>query len=161
MAISFEVNGQKKSVDVDPQTPLLWVLRDSLNLTGTKYGCGIAQCGACTVHIDGEPARSCAFPVGTVAGKKITTIEGLSHNRSHAVQQAWIAEQVPQCGYCQSGQIMTAVALLKKNPRPTAEQVDEAMSNNICRCGTAQRIRAAVLRAAGARVEKNAAGGEL
>ena len=161
MAISFEVNGQKKSVDVDPQTPLLWVLRDSLNLTGTKYGCGIAQCGACTVHIDGEPVRSCAFPVGTVAGKKVTTIEGLSHDRSHPVQQAWIAEQVPQCGYCQSGQIMTAVAFLKKNPRPTAEQVDVAMSNNICRCGTAQRIRSAVLRAAAGRVEKNAAGGEL
>jgi isoquinoline 1-oxidoreductase subunit alpha len=148
MPISFEVNGQKKSVDVDPQTPLLWVLRDTLNLTGTKYGCGIAACGACTVHIDGEPARSCVFPVSAVAGKKITTIEGLSQDRSHPVQQAWIAEQVPQCGYCQSGQIMTAVAFLKKNPEPTPADVDEAMSNNICRCGTAQRMRAAVLKAA-------------
>jgi len=147
MAISFEVNGQTRSVDVDPQTPLLWVLRDTLNLTGTKYGCGIAECGACTVHIDGEPARSCAFPVGTVAGKKITTIEGLSSGRTHPVQQAWIEEQVPQCGYCQSGQIMTAAAFLSKNPKPAAADVDEAMSNNICRCGMAQRIRAAVLRA--------------
>ncbi len=163
MAISFEVNGRKTSVDVDPQTPLLWVLRDSLNLTGTKYGCGIAACGACTVHIDGEPARSCSFPVASVAGKKITTIEGLSHARSHPVQQAWIAEQAPQCGYCQSGQIMTAVAFLKKNASPTAAEVDEAMSNNICRCGTAQRIRAAVLRAAAAMRQKNvkAAGGDL
>ncbi len=169
MAISFEVNGQKKSVDVDPQTPLLWVLRDTLNLTGTKYGCGIAACGACTVHIDGEPARSCVFPIAGIAGKKITTIEGLSSDRSHPVQEAWIAEQVPQCGYCQSGQIMTAVAFLKKHPAPTPADVDEAMSNNICRCGTAQRIRAAVLRAAhsmnqnGAHLSAAAgtAGGEL
>jgi isoquinoline 1-oxidoreductase subunit alpha len=163
MAISFEVNGQKQSVDVDPQTPLLWVLRDTLNLTGTKYGCGIAACGACTVHIDGEPARSCSFPVGSVAGKKITTIEGLSKDRSHPVQQAWIAEQVPQCGYCQSGQIMTAVAFLKKNPRPSEADVNEAMSNNICRCGTAQRMRSAVLRAADAMRggAANTAGGEL
>jgi len=149
MAISLEVNGRVRSVDVDPQTPLLWVLRDTLNLTGTKYGCGIAACGACTVHIDGEPARSCVYPVSAVAGKKITTIEGLSHDRSHAVQQAWIEEQVPQCGYCQSGQIMTAVSFLNKNAHPTAAQIDEAMSNNICRCGTAQRIRAAILKAAG------------
>jgi len=148
MAISFEVNGQKHSVEVEPQTPLLWVLRDTLNLTGTKYGCGIAACGACTVHINGEPARSCSYPVSAVAGKKITTIEGLSKDRSHPVQQAWIEEQVPQCGYCQSGQIMTAVAFLKKNPKPTAADVDNAVSNNICRCGTAQRIRAAVLKAA-------------
>jgi isoquinoline 1-oxidoreductase subunit alpha len=167
MAISFEVNGQQKSADVDPQTPLLWVLRDTLNLTGTKYGCGIAACGACTVHIDGEPARSCVFPVSAVAGKKITTIEGLSHDRSHPVQQAWIAEQVPQCGYCQSGQIMTAVAFLKKNPKPTPADVDEAMSNNICRCGTAQRLRAAVLKAASsmdrshAEASAKSAGGEL
>lgn len=167
MAISFEVNGQQKSVDVDPQTPLLWVLRDTLNLTGTKYGCGIAACGACTVHINGEPARSCVFPLSAVAGKKITTIEGLSHDRSDPVQQAWIAEQVPQCGYCQSGQIMTAVAFLKKHPRPTAAEVDEAMSNNICRCGTAQRLRAAVLKAAssmnGGHADASAktAGGEL
>jgi isoquinoline 1-oxidoreductase subunit alpha len=148
MAISFEVNGQAKSVDVDPQTPLLWVLRDTLNLTGTKYGCGIAACGACTVHIDGEPARSCVFPVASVAGKKVTTIEGLANGHRHPVQEAWIAEQAVQCGYCQSGQIMTAVAFLKKNAAPTAADVDEAMSNNICRCGTAQRMRAAVLRAA-------------
>ncbi len=166
MAISFEVNGQKKSVDVDPQTPLLWVLRDTLNLTGTKYGCGIAACGACTVHIDGEPARSCVFPVSSVAGKKITTIEGLSADRSHPVQEAWIAEQVPQCGYCQSGQIMTAVAFLKKNPTPTPADVDDGMSNNICRCGTAQRIRAAVLRAAqsmnkSGNTSGKTAGGEL
>src|SRR5438270_2188842 len=163
MAISFEVNGQQKSVDVEPQTPLLWVLRDTLNLTGTKYGCGIAACGACTVHIDGEPARSCSFPIGSVAGKKVMTIEGLSPNRSHPVQQAWIAEQVPQCGYCQSGQIMTAVAFLKKNPRPSDADVDEAMSNNICRCGTAQRMRAAVLRAADAMRggAANTTGGEL
>ncbi|HEX7360171.1 MAG TPA: (2Fe-2S)-binding protein [Bryobacteraceae bacterium] len=148
MAISFEVNGQRRTVDVDPQTPLLWVLRDTFNLTGTKYGCGIALCGACTVHVDGEAARSCAYPVGTVAGKKITTIEGLSTDRSHPVQQAWIEHQVPQCGYCQSGQIMTAVAFLAKHPSPAARDVDDAMSNNICRCGTAQRIRSAVLRAA-------------
>jgi isoquinoline 1-oxidoreductase alpha subunit len=150
MAILFEVNGEKRSVDVDPKTPLLWVLRDTLNLTGTKYGCGIAACGACTVHIDGEPARSCSYPVGSVAGKRITTIEGLSSDRSHPLQQAWIAEQVPQCGYCQSGQLMTAAAFLHKNPHPSSADVDEAMSNNICRCGTAQRIRKAVLRAAGA-----------
>lgn len=164
MAISFEVNGQTRSVDVDPQTPLLWVLRDTLNLTGTKYGCGIAACGACTVHINGSPARSCSFPVGSVAGKKITTIEGLSNNRSHPVQQAWIEEQVPQCGYCQSGQIMTAVAFLEKNPRPTAAEVDDAMSNNICRCGTAQRMRKAILKAAERMHSSQAAatvGGEL
>ena len=148
MAISFELNGQRKAVDVDPKTPLLWVLRDTLNLTGTKYGCGIAACGACTVHIDGEPARSCSYPISGVAGKKVTTIEGLPINHSHAVQKAWIAEQVPQCGYCQSGQIMTAVAFLKKHPSPTAVEVDEAMSNNICRCGTQQRMRTAILRAA-------------
>jgi isoquinoline 1-oxidoreductase subunit alpha len=148
MSIEFEVNGQTKSVDVDGHTPLLWVLRDTLNLTGTKYGCGIAACGACTVHIDGEPARSCVYPVSSVAGKKITTVEGLSTDSSHPVQQAWIEEQVAQCGYCQSGQIMAAVAFLKKQPHPTAADVDQAMSNNICRCGTALRIRRAVLRAA-------------
>ncbi len=165
MAIEFEVNGQKKSVDVDGQTPLLWVLRDTLNMTGTKYGCGIAACGACTVHVDGEPARSCSYPVSSVAGKKITTIEGLSANRAHPVQQAWIEEQVPQCGYCQSGQIMTAVAFLKKQPNPSAADVDRAMSDNICRCGTALRIRSAVLRAADLMHHPNAtaaaAGGEL
>ncbi len=154
MAITFEVNGTSKTVDVDPGTPLLWVLRDTLNMTGTKYGCGIAQCGACTVHINGAAQRSCSVPVSTAAGKKITTIEGLSPDRSHPVQQAWIAEQTPQCGYCQSGQIMTAVAFLKTNPTPTAADVDAAMSHNICRCGTAQRIRKAVLRAA-ADMQKN------
>ena len=148
MAITFEVNGTSKTVDVLPGTPLLWVLRDTLNMTGTKYGCGIAQCGACTVHVEGAAQRSCSVTVSQVAGKKVTTIEGLSPDRSHPVQQAWIAEQAPQCGYCQSGQIMTAVAFLQKNPKPTAEDVDAAMSHNICRCGTAQRIRKAVLRAA-------------
>jgi len=148
MAISFELNGQPKAVEVDPKTPLLWVLRDTLNLTGTKYGCGIAACGACTVHINGEPARACVYPVSAVAGRKVTTIEGLSTNQSHPVQKAWIAGQVPQCGYCQSGQIMMAVALLKKKAAPLAAEVDEAMSNNICRCGTQQRMRSAVLKAA-------------
>jgi aerobic-type carbon monoxide dehydrogenase small subunit (CoxS/CutS family) len=148
MAISFELNGQPRSVEVDPATPLLWVLRDTLNLTGTKYGCGIAQCGACTVHINGSAQRSCSVPVSLVNGKKVVTIEGLSTDRGHPVQQAWIAEQVPQCGYCQSGQIMTAVAFLKQNPNPTPADVDAAMSHNICRCGTAQRIRKAILRAA-------------
>jgi len=148
MAISFELNGQSKAVDVDPKTPLLWVLRDTLNLTGTKYGCGIAACGACTVHVNGEPARACVYPISSVAGKKVTTIEGLSTGQSHPVQKAWIAGQVPQCGYCQSGQIMTAAALLKKNASPSAAEVDEAMSNNICRCGTQQRMRGAVLKAA-------------
>lgn len=150
MAISFELNGQQKSVDVDPQTPLLWVLRDTLNLTGTKYGCGIAACGACTVHINGEASRACVYPISSVAGKKVTTIEGLAVNHGHPVQQAWIAQQAPQCGYCQSGQIMAAVAFLKKNPSPTATDVDEAMSANICRCGTQQRMRTAVLKAAAA-----------
>lgn len=149
MPISFEANGETRSVDVTPDTPLLWVLRDTLNMTGTKYGCGIAQCGCCTVHIDGEASRSCVMPVSAVAGKKITTIEGLSPDRSHPLQVAWIAEQVPQCGYCQSGQIMTAAAFLKKTPKPSEAQVEQAMSNNICRCGTAQRIKAAVLRASG------------
>ncbi len=174
MAIEFEVNGQKKSVDVDGHTPLLWVLRDTLNMTGTKYGCGIAACGACTVHIDGEAARSCVYPVASVAGKKITTVEGLSNlappihdgggDQRHPVQQAWIEEQVAQCGYCQSGQIMTAAAFLKKKPNPTAADVDEAMSNNICRCGTALRIRRAVLRAAELMQHSDSAkpaGGEL
>ena len=165
MAIAFSVNGQPKSVDVDPQTPLLWVLRDTLNLTGTKYGCGIAVCGACTVHVEGSPVRSCSYPVGTVAGKKITTIEGLSSDRSHPVQQAWIEEQVPQCGYCQSGQIMTAVAFLQKNPHPTPADVDTAMSNNVCRCGTAQRMRKAILKAAdkmhGTQPATTTVGGEL
>ena len=148
-SISFQVNGKPQSLDVDPDTPLLWVLRDNLNLTGTKFGCGIGQCGACTVHLDGNPTRSCQIAVSDVAGKSITTIEGLSPDRSHAIQRAWIAEQVPQCGYCQSGQVMAAAALLAKNPKPTDTQIDRAMSGNICRCGTYQRIRRAIHRAAG------------
>ena len=147
-AITFTVNGKSRTVQDSPDTPLLWVLRDSLGLTGTKFGCGIAQCGACTVHLDGVPTRSCVTPVAAVAGKRVTTIEGLSSNRSHPVQKAWIAEDVPQCGYCQSGQIMAAAALLAKNPRPTDADIDAAMSGNICRCGTYQRIRSAIRRAA-------------
>lgn len=148
-SISFQINGKPATLDVAPDTPLLWVIRDTLSLTGTKYGCGMALCGACTVHIDGKPTRSCVTNVSDVAGKSITTIEGLSADRSHAIQQAWIAEQVPQCGYCQSGQIMSAVALLTSNPKPTDADIDKAMSGNICRCGTYQRIRRAIHRAAG------------
>lgn len=147
--IGLRINGKDVTVEASPDTPLLWVLRDSLGMTGTKFGCGIAQCGACTVHVDGEPARSCQLPVGGVAGKEITTIEGLSEDGTHPVQQAWIAEQVPQCGYCQSGQIMSAAALLARTRNPSDEQIDAAMSGNICRCGTYQRIRAAIHRAAG------------
>ena len=145
--ITFTVNGKRETVNVTPDTPLLWVLRDTLGLTGTKFGCGIAQCGACTVHLDGVATRTCVLPVSAVAGKRVTTIEGLSKNRSHAVQRAWIEEDVPQCGYCQSGQIMAAAALLAKNPHPTDADIDTAMTN-ICRCGTYQRIRAAIHRAA-------------
>ncbi len=142
------INNQPHQVDVDAQMPLLWVIRDFVGLKGTKFGCGISQCGACTVHLDGNPIRSCSFPVSAAAGKKITTIEGLSENIGRAVQKAWIENQVPQCGYCQSGQIMSAVALLKKNPKPTDADIDRAMQGNICRCGTYQRIRKAVHRAA-------------
>ncbi len=149
MATTFTLNGKSTTVNVDPQMPLLWVLRDTLDLTGTKFGCGMALCGACTVHIDGEAARSCITPVSSVQGKKVTTIEGLSADGSHPVQKAWIAEDVPQCGYCQSGQIMSAVALLSKKPKPTDADIDDAMSGNICRCGTYQRIRKAIHRAAG------------
>jgi aerobic-type carbon monoxide dehydrogenase small subunit (CoxS/CutS family) len=148
-AVTLNINGKDYSAAVDPNTPLLWALRDTFNLTGTKYGCGAGLCGACTVHLDGEAVRSCQTPVGSVSPKKITTIEGLSADRSHPVQRAWIAEQVPQCGYCQSGQIMQAAAFLAKTPKPTSDQIDQAMSGNICRCGTYQRIRRAVLRAAG------------
>jgi aerobic-type carbon monoxide dehydrogenase small subunit (CoxS/CutS family) len=148
--VSLVVNGQSREIDVEADTPLLWVLRDHLHLTGTKYGCGIAQCGACIVHVDGNPAFSCVTPVASVAGRKITTIEGLSPNADHPVQQAWIAEQVPQCGYCQSGQIMAAAALLHKNPQPTDTEIDAAMSPVLCRCGTYPRIRRAVHRAAAA-----------
>ena len=146
--IKLNVNGQSVEVDVDPETPLLWVLRDTIGLTGTKYGCGMALCGACTVHLDGEPIRSCVTPVSAVGEAKVTTIEGLSKDRSHPVQQAWIEIDVPQCGYCQSGQIMSAAALLAKTPKPTDAQIDEAMAGNLCRCGTYQRIRTAIHRAA-------------
>jgi isoquinoline 1-oxidoreductase alpha subunit len=147
MSISLVVNGIPHTVDVEPETPLLWVLRDTLKLTGTKYGCGIAQCGACTVMIDDYSARSCSIPVSALAGKAITTIEGLSADGTHPVQLAWIEHDVPQCGYCQSGQIMSAVALLKRTPKPTDSQINAEMSN-ICRCGTYRRIRAAIHRAA-------------
>ena len=146
--ITLTVNGRRHELDVEPDAPLLWVIRDELGLTGTKFGCGIAQCGACTVHINGEPARSCSTPLADVAGKQVTTIEGLSPNGTHALQKAWVAEQVPQCGYCQSGQIMTAAALLKKNKAPTREQIREQMNGNICRCGTYNRIVRAIERAA-------------
>jgi isoquinoline 1-oxidoreductase subunit alpha len=148
MAISFTLNGKSQSVDVDPQMPLLWVLRDTLNMTGTKFGCGMALCGACTVHINGEATRSCTTPISAVAGKKVTTIEGLSEEGNHPVQQAWIEMDVPQCGYCQCGQIMSAAALLTKKPNPTDADIDDFMSGNICRCGTYQRIRKAIHRAA-------------
>jgi aerobic-type carbon monoxide dehydrogenase small subunit (CoxS/CutS family) len=146
---AFTLNGKPQSVDGDPNTPLLWVIRDTLGLTGTKFGCGVSLCGACTVHVDGEARRSCVTPVSAVAGRKITTIEGLSTDRSHPLQKAWIAEQVPQCGYCQSGMLMTAAALLAKTPRPTDGEIDGALGSHICRCGTYQRIRRAVHRAAG------------
>ncbi len=148
MSIALNINGAAHSVDIEPETPLLWVLRDSLGLTGTKYGCGIAACGACTVHVDGQPVRSCQTAASAAAGKKITTIEGLSKDKSHAVQRAWIEIGVPQCGYCQSGQIMSAAALLEKRKNPTDAEIDAAMSGNLCRCGTYQRIRAGVHRAA-------------
>jgi isoquinoline 1-oxidoreductase alpha subunit len=147
--ISLKVNGEAKELDVDPATPLLWVLRDTLGLTGTKYGCGIALCGACTVHVNGEAIRACVTPVSTVAGKSVTTIEGLSKDSSHPVQRAWVALDVPQCGYCQSGQIMAAAALLAKTPKPTDADIDQAMSGLLCRCGTYQRIRRAIKEAAG------------
>ncbi len=147
-AITLTVNNKQYKIDVDPQMPLLWAIRDFVGLKGTKYGCGMAQCGACTVLMDGNPVRSCTTPVKAAASRKISTIEGLSDNVEHPVQQAWIEHQVPQCGYCQSGQIMTAVAFLQKNPNPTATQIDAAMQGNLCRCGTYPRIRKAVQRAA-------------
>ena len=146
--MKLTVNGQPYTVDVEPTMPLLWVIRDVLHLTGTKYGCGMAQCGACTVHLNGDAVRSCVTPVKRAENQTVTTIEGLSPNFTHPLQQAWIAEDVPQCGYCQSGQIMAAAVLLKENPNPTDEDIDDAMSGNICRCGTYQRVRKAIHTAA-------------
>ncbi len=147
--ISLIVNGAAREVDTDPATPLLWVLRDTLGLTGTKYGCGIAACGACTVHVAGEAVRACITPLSAVAGKAVTTIEGLSKDSSHPVQRAWAALDVPQCGFCQSGQIMQAVALLAKNPKPTDADIDQAMAGVLCRCGTYTRVRRAIKQATG------------
>ncbi|TDQ31190.1 (2Fe-2S)-binding protein [Zeaxanthinibacter enoshimensis] len=146
---TLNINGKSREVDVDPSTPMLWVLRDHVKLVGTKYGCGIAQCGACTVHLDDTAVRSCQIPVSAVGDKKITTIEGLSENGDHPVQQAWLEIDVPQCGYCQAGQIMSASALLKRNPSPTDSEIDTAMDGNICRCGTYTRIKKAIKTAAG------------
>ena len=145
---TITVNGREHTVDVAADTPLLWVLRDTLGLTGTKFGCGLAQCGACTVHLGGAPIRSCVTPISAAAGAEVTTIEGLSDDGSHPVQRAWMAEDVPQCGYCQSGQLMSAAALLARNPAPSDADIDAAMSGNICRCGTYGRIRRAIHRAA-------------
>ena len=149
---TLKINGAKRQVNLDPATPLLWVLRDHLKLVGTKYGCGIAACGACTIHVDGVAMRSCIFPVSQVGGKAITTIEGLSEHGNHPVQKAWLQHDVPQCGYCQAGQIMTAAALLKENPSPSDGEIETAMNGNICRCGTYTRIKAAVKTAAGTSV---------
>ena len=148
MTIDVKLNGKTLSLDADPEMPLLWAIRDLAGMTGTKYGCGKALCGACTVHVDGQPIRSCSYPISAAAGKSVTTIEGLSADGSHPVQVAWRELNVAQCGYCQSGQIMSAVALLDKNPKPNDEEIDGAMSGNICRCGTYTRIRAAIHKAA-------------
>jgi isoquinoline 1-oxidoreductase alpha subunit len=145
--VRLDVNGTVRTLDADPEMPLLWALRDVLGLTGTKFGCGMAQCGACTVHVDGEARRSCISPIGTLEGKKITTIEGLSPDGSHPLQKAWIEVNVPQCGYCQVGQIMTAAALLRTSPKPTDHEIDTALAGNLCRCGTYLRIREAVRKA--------------
>ena len=147
--MKIKVNGVEQTLTVDPEMPLLWALRDVLGLTGTKYGCGEALCGACTVHLDGQPVRACVTPVRRAEGRAVTTIEGLSPDGSHPVQQAWLELRVPQCGYCQTGQIMTAVALLKVKPKPTDAEIDQSMAGNICRCGTYTRIRAAIKKAAG------------
>jgi isoquinoline 1-oxidoreductase alpha subunit len=157
MPFQFTVNGRSATVDAPPDTPLLWVLRDILNLHGTKYGCGIGQCGACTVHVSGEPVRSCMTALSTAAGAKITTIEGLSRDGSHPLQVAWRDIDVPQCGYCQAGQLMSAAALLSKHPSPTDAEIDTAMSGNVCRCGTYPRIRQAIHAAAQQRTQKGAA----
>ena len=148
MKLSLKINGASHDVDVEPETPLLWVIRDTIGLTGTKYGCGIAQCGACTVHIDGQPTKSCNINAASAVGKTITTIEGLSKDASHPIQKAWIEHTVPQCGYCQSGQIMSAAALLQRSPNPTDQQIDDAMAGNLCRCGTYAQIRDAIHAAA-------------
>lgn len=148
MAITMKVNGKAVTVKAEPDTPLLWVIRDEVGLTGTKFGCGMALCGACTVHLDGTPVRSCQTPVSAAAGKSISTVEGLSANNSHPLQKAWIAHDVPQCGYCQSGQLMSAAALLAKNRNPSDADIDAAMSGNLCRCGTYTRVRAAIKTAA-------------
>ncbi len=161
MAFKLTVNGRSTTVDASPDTPLLWVLRDVLNLHGAKYGCGIGQCGACTVHLNGQPVRSCVTPVGSVAAAKVTTIEGLSPNGSHPLQQAWRDVDVPQCGYCQAGQIMSAAALLTKFPKPTDEQIDSAMNGNLCRCGTYIRIRQAIHKAAAMPVKGSTQRAEL
>jgi isoquinoline 1-oxidoreductase alpha subunit len=149
MTVSFSVNGKPATVDVPPEMPLLWVLRDILDLKGTKYGCGVAQCGACTVHLNGAPTRSCVTPVSAAAGARVTTVEGLSPEGTHALQRAWEALDVPQCGYCQAGQLMSAAALLARTPKPTNAQIDEAMNGNLCRCATYIRIRQAIHLAAG------------
>jgi aerobic-type carbon monoxide dehydrogenase small subunit (CoxS/CutS family) len=151
--ITITVNRKQHEVEVSPDTPLLWVLRETLGLTGTKFGCGMAQCGACTVHLDGEAVRSCVTPIARAAGKEIVTIEGLSPDLSHPLQRAWLAEDVPQCGYCQSGQIMAAAVLLREKPKPTDEDIDQGMAGNICRCGTYQRIRRAIHLAAQLKAE--------
>jgi aerobic-type carbon monoxide dehydrogenase small subunit (CoxS/CutS family) len=148
MKVTLTVNGQQHTVDVAPDTPLLWVLRDTLGLTGTKYGCGKALCGSCTVHVNGNPTRCCVTPISAVAGSRVTTIEGLSEDASHPLQKAWLEEEVSQCGYCQPGQIMTVAALLKQNPTPSDDEIDSALSGNLCRCGTYVRIRKAIHRAA-------------
>jgi isoquinoline 1-oxidoreductase alpha subunit len=148
-AVKFTINGQEKEIDVDPTMPLLWAIRDYLGLTGTKYSCGISVCGACIVHLEGEQVRSCVLPVSAAEGKSITTIEGLSVNNDHPVQKAWIEEQVPQCGYCQSGQIMAAAALLEKHPNPSDEEIDQTMGSVLCRCGAYPRIKKAIRRASG------------
>ena len=149
-SFSLKINGTQHQVDVDPSTPILWVLRDHLELTGTKYGCGIAQCGACTIHLNGNATRACQVPVSAVKDNEITTIEGLSENANHPLQEAWIAHDVPQCGYCQAGQIMSAASLLKKNPSPTDDEIASAMNGNICRCGTYTRIKQAIKNASNA-----------